>query len=111
MDAFKIPRLVSSQKEIVMQRLIAGALVVAALAAAPVTPGVAQAQGRNRYSPYIMTANGPMLRSQYMLQTMQFVDPTMIMLMQQQEQAYLNKGKKPAATTATKPTAKPAAKK
>jgi hypothetical protein len=90
-----------------MQRFIACTIAASTLIVALFAPSIAQAAGRSRYSPYIMTPGGPMLRSQYMLQTMQFVDPAMLALMQQQEQAFLNKGKKPTTptgNTGVKPT-------
>lgn len=79
-----------------MQRFLfhAVAVILAAVLAAP-----AGAQSRGRVSPYVMTPYGPMLRSQYMLQTMQFVDPAMIAQMQAIEQQMLNRGRKPVAAT------------
>lgn len=97
-----------------MQRFIVCTVVAATMIFSAVAPSFAQ-RGRNTYTPYVMTPNGPMLRSQYMMMTMQFVDPAMIALMQQQEQAFLNRGKKTTApaggNTGVKPTgAKPAVK-
>lgn len=88
-----------------MSRFISRLTLAALLIFATLAPGVAQARGRNTYTPFVMTPNGPMLRSQYLMQTMQFVNPQLIAAMQQQEQQYLNKNKKPAANTGAKNTA------
>lgn len=65
-------------------------LTVSLVVASFFAPQIAEARGRGRASPYVMTPMGPILKSVYYGQNLQIADPATLARMRQAEQAMLN---------------------
>jgi hypothetical protein len=86
-----------------MKSRIVCAIVALAVAVPLFATGVAEARGRGKPSPFVMTPSGPIPKSVFYAGV---VDDATLMRYQQAEQAYMNaKNKGKAGTTGTKPTA------